>query len=285
MCRFTFYQGRPIRIGALITEPNHSLIKQSMMALEREEPLNGDGFGLAWYSDFDPANPALFKSVSPAWSNQNLLELSRVIESTCMLAHVRAATQGLIVSEPNCHPFKWKQYAFMHNGDIGGFANIRRHLLNLLSDEAFAHIKGTTDSEHFFGLLIDELRTVSHLEAWDRLPTAMMKAIRKVLTLIEAHAEGAPSYLNMVLTDGHLAVAVRMTTDAPSEADSLYVNLGRRYICENGICYMHDPGHHETAVVISSERLSDDPGWESVPVNTMILVEDGKIRDRMEIHL
>lgn len=285
MCRFTFYQGRPISIGSLIVEPRHSLINQSFGAVEREEPLNGDGFGLAWYDSAVSPEPALFKSISPAWSNNNLRELGRIIRANCIMAHVRAATQGLSVSEMNCHPFKWRQFAFMHNGDIGGFGRIRRALLGLLSDEAFGHIKGTTDSEHFFALVIDELRATSQLEPWDRLPTAMMGAVRKVLSLIEEHTVEERSYMNMVLTDGQLAVAMRLTTDDPSMADSLYLNLGRRYTCEDGICHMIDPGEHEKAVIISSEPLSDDPGWAPVPVNSMVLISEGRIQDKMAIQL
>ena len=111
MCRFTFYQGKPIRIGSLMTEPKHSLINQSFESEERDEPLNGDGFGLVWYNHQISDRPASFKSISPAWSNNNLLELSSIVESTCIMGHVRAATQGLLVSESNCHPFKWRQFA------------------------------------------------------------------------------------------------------------------------------------------------------------------------------
>ena len=49
MCRFTLYLGDPIRLASLVTEPRRSLIRQSFASEEREEPLNGDGFGIAWY--------------------------------------------------------------------------------------------------------------------------------------------------------------------------------------------------------------------------------------------
>jgi hypothetical protein len=49
MCRFTLYLGPPITLGSLLTEPSHSLIKQSFQSREREEPLTGDGFGVAFY--------------------------------------------------------------------------------------------------------------------------------------------------------------------------------------------------------------------------------------------
>lgn len=285
MCRFTFYQGKPIRISSLLTEPKHSLINQSFESKERDEPLNGDGFGLAWYNHHLSHEPALFKSVSPAWSNTNLLELSRMIESTCILAHVRAATQSLSVSEANCHPFKWGKYAFMHNGDIGGFPKIRRHILASLSDGIFAQVRGTTDSEHFFAVFLEELIKRDHMEAWDKIPSAMMSTIRMVIGLTRTYAPDEHSYMNMVVSDGHYSLAVRFTTDDPQYADSLYLNLGKQYLCEDGVCHMVNPGGHEKTVIISSEPLSKEPGWEPVPVNSMVLVYEGKIRDQMEIHL
>ena len=156
MCRFTFYLGESIPLSQLVTEPVHSLIHQSFHSDEREEPLNGDGFGLAWYIE-ESNEPALFRSVTPAWSNRNLRELARVTRSHCMLAHVRAATQVLEVSETNCHPFKQGQYTMMHNGDVGGFTAMRRALLNGLGEKAFRSIHGSTDSEHLFALFLDEL--------------------------------------------------------------------------------------------------------------------------------
>ena len=46
----------------------------------------------------------------------------------------------------------------MHNGDLGGFTQLRRSLLGQLSDEAFGLIRGSTDSEHIFALYIDHYR-------------------------------------------------------------------------------------------------------------------------------
>ena len=60
MCRFTFYMGPPIRMSTLVTEPSNSLIHQSVHARQREEPLNGDGFGVAWYLPKLSPEPAVF---------------------------------------------------------------------------------------------------------------------------------------------------------------------------------------------------------------------------------
>jgi predicted glutamine amidotransferase len=81
MCRFIVYVGEPITLDALITLPRNSLIHQSIKAEEFEERLNGDGFGIAWYAHAVSDEPALFRSVSPAWSNRNLQRLAKVVQS------------------------------------------------------------------------------------------------------------------------------------------------------------------------------------------------------------
>lgn len=273
MCRFVFYKGKPLYLRMLLTEPEHSLINQSFHARERDEPLNGDGFGVAWYAEGHD-EPALFRSVTPAWSNQNLRELARVTESHCVLAHVRAATQGLQVGEPNCHPFRRERLAFMHNGDIGGFAQLRRALVEALSDASFHAIRGTTDSEHFFALLCDELAGSQPRPTSAQMADALRRSIRRILALVARYAPGEHVYLNAVLTDGHAAVACRYTTDCEENADSLYTNTGRRYVCKDGVCHMLDPGEQNgSAVMVSSEPLSSDGGWGPVPVNHLIRIE------------
>lgn len=281
MCRFVFYQGSPIFLSELLTEPDHSLINQSFGAREREEPLNGDGFGVAWFAE-DSHQPALFRSVSPAWSNQNLLELARVVRSPCILAHVRAATQGT-VSENNCHPFRRGRLVFMHNGDIGGFDRLRRPLLTRLSDSAFDGIKGRTDSEHFLALIQDALAEQDD----DPSPVVLLDALKIALdTVRELTATFAPhelTYLNAVLTDGDSAVVCRYTDDDPDRAESLYLNQGRRFVCEDGICHMLEPGEGGGTLLVASEPLSTEPGWEMIEPNTALLIQDGEVIDSVAL--
>ncbi len=274
MCRLLLYQGRPIQLASLITDPKHSLINQSFNARERDEPLNGDGFGLAWFNHHVSKEPALFKSITPAWNNRNLQELSRVIESSCILAHVRAATQSLEVSETNCHPFKYQNFVFMHNGDVGGFRYFKRRIHTDLGDEAFNMIKGSTDSEHLFALIIDELLKIGSDD--DHMVQAIQKTLQRVVAYSEKYGQGEKSYMNFVLSNGNTSVAVRFTTDNPDYADSLYMNSGRKYKCEDGVCYMVEPNEDDRAIIISSEPLSKDPGWVKIPVFKMIVVRTGE---------
>ena len=270
MCRFTFYLGTPISLGSLITEPVHSLIKQSFNSKERSEPLNGDGFGIAWYANNDD-EAAVFRSITPAWNNGNLHDLSRVTNSGCIVAHVRAATQGLGVSEFNCHPFKSKSLSFCHNGDIGGFEKVRRPLVSSLSDDAYDSIKGSTDSEHLFALILDQLRKQTGEDSIESMANAMHDAVEIVKNLMQEHAPGHYCYLNLVLTNGQEAVVSRYTSDQEDKVSSLYINKGRRYVCEDGVCSMLSDSN-DNAVIVSSEPLSADDSWQEVPVNHMLLI-------------
>jgi predicted glutamine amidotransferase len=274
MCRFTFYYGPPLPIASLVTEPENSLINQSHNAREREEPLNGDGFGVVWYPGGELVEPGRFRALTPAWNNANLLSLARVVKSSCVLAHVRAATQVRAISEANCHPFVVGRHAFMHNGDLGGFDALRRRLVEQLSDRAFAAIEGQTDSEHLFALFLDELERVGDRgDTIEGLRDAVFATIARALELSARHAPGHDSYLNIAVTDGVRAVVTRFTTDTSYDGETLYWNSGKRYVCEGGACRMVEADPAGRAIIVSSERLSTDPGWEAVPRNSALLVD------------
>jgi predicted glutamine amidotransferase len=103
---------------------------------------------------------------------------------------------------------------------------------------------------------------------------ALRRAIRRVIALVSRHAPDEHIYLNAVLTDGNAAVACRYTTDRQENADTLYTNSGRRYICDDGVCRMLDPGEQNgSAVMVSSEPLSSDTGWSPVAINHLIRIE------------
>jgi len=275
MCRFTLYLGPPIRLEALVTQPKNSLIHQSFHNHERREPLNGDGFGVAWYDHDRCREPALFRSITPAWNNANLHSLAHVVESSCILAHVRAATRSYSVSQFNCHPFTWGPYSFMHNGIVGGFPAVRRPLLERLSDPFFDAIQGTTDSEHVFALFLENLARGPANPAAEDLADALRRTIEEIHALVERHAPQAYSLLNLAVSDGRCAVVTRCSTKPDYPGESLHVDRGRRYLCEEGACRMVPGDETGGAVIVSSEALSRDPGWETVPPDHFVLIRSG----------
>jgi predicted glutamine amidotransferase len=110
------------------------------------------------------ASAAVFRDIFPAWNNVNLRELCMATSSTCIMAHVRAASKGTGISHQNCHPFKAGRLMFCHNGRVFEFVRFRRRFKELLSDEAYNSIMGTTDSEVIFALLLTYLAKDGHNE-------------------------------------------------------------------------------------------------------------------------
>ncbi len=271
MCRFAAYLGHPILLSELVTEPVHSLIHQSYHSNERCEPLNGDGFGVAWYAPDVSPRPALYKEVMPAWSNQNLRELARVTRSGCVLTHVRAATLGSPVNRDNCHPFTRENLSFMHNGDVAGFPLYRRRMAGLLTDTAFACLAGSTDSEHAFSLLWDYHRELNGLTPLARLESAVVETIRTLERLRHEAGVEKPSMLNFAVSDGEHLVASRFSSNAGEEAASLYWTTGARLYCEDGQFHMDRDLERLGVLLIASEGLSPAFSWTRVPANHMIL--------------
>lgn len=284
MCRFTLYLGPSIRLSTLLIEPAHSLIHQSFRAIEREEPLNGDGFGIGWYAPRLTSEPAVFHSISPAWNNRNLRSIARAVASPCVLAHVRAATDGSEVHQANCHPFQHRRYLLMHNGSIGAFRRVRRKLLADLSDEAYNVIRGTTDSEYMFAVFIDELLKRGGLardpfDAPDgarRLAEHLAATIARILAVVKADGDGVPSALNVAVSDGVHAAASRFTSDPSAPPDTLYTLHEHIYATTSEEFAERKLEEHGQAVVVSSERLTPDHTWRAVPPNHIVAFSRGE---------
>jgi hypothetical protein len=64
MCRFLAYRGEPIFLDDLVCAPAHSLVHQSLHAVEAKTGTNGDGFGIGWYGE-RPEPGSTGRSVPP----------------------------------------------------------------------------------------------------------------------------------------------------------------------------------------------------------------------------
>ena len=272
MCRLLAYKGRPLPVDDLLYRPDHSLVQQSHHANEVSEPLNGDGFGLGWYEPDVTREPAVFASVTPAWNNRNLRYMAPKLVSPCILAHVRAATEGQ-VSEFNCHPFHHQNLLMAHNGSVQPFARIKRALVDRLSDERFLWLKGQTDSEHLFALFLDHYLARRQRDA-EAMADALQAMFDELAALKAAHGVTQASGLNMVVTDGRALVASRHCDDPGVAPASLHHTEGSHYVCDAGGCRMAPAPHHEQAVLIASEPLTrESQHWRDVPVRHFVLVD------------
>src|SRR5262245_66692082 len=114
MCRWIAYRGHPIALEQYVTAPAHSLIVQSLKALESTASTNGDGFGLGWY-DESHEEPGLYREVRPAWSDENLRHLRRHNRPRLFIGQVPAST-GTPTNRPNRQPFAPSRWIDTHTG-------------------------------------------------------------------------------------------------------------------------------------------------------------------------
>ena len=225
MCRIAAYQGPEIALARIVTRPTHSLLSQSRNATEAPTPVNGDGFGLAWYLP-EHAEPGLYRDVLPAWADENLNSLCRMVRSGLFIAHVRASTEGG-TSRANCHPFTYGRWSFCHNGQVPHFPAIRRRLEAALPDALYAQRHGTTDSEVLFLTLL--------ALGLDDDPAC---ALADLIPLIQPQPGDAPVRLTCVFSDGTRLFGFRHATDGtcPSLYLSGKLDAGGRAMASEPLC-------------------------------------------------
>jgi ergothioneine biosynthesis protein EgtC len=232
MCRLMGYLGSTIALERLLYQPEHSLMVQSYQPREMTSGVvNADGLGIGWYHSQHHVDPFTYKSTLPIWNETNLPELSRYIESACVLAYVRSATPGQALDMSNCQPFRDGRFLLIHNGFISNFRKtLYRPIRERLSDRIYQSINGTTDSEHLFALFLNELEiSLNHTEDGSKshcaiAPSGQHKALAQALhstliTLTElAKAYQVSFCANAIVSDGHHLIASRYAygTTAPS---------------------------------------------------------------------
>lgn len=264
MCRWLGYTGALITLEDVLFKPKNSLIDQSMSARSAETPTNGDGFGIGWYGN--KPSPGLFRSIRPAWNDFNLRSLANQIDSHLFLAHIRATSQAT-VQETNCHPFSYKNWLFVHNGEIHGIEKFRKRLIEAVSDELFTNILGTTDSEVMFylaltfGLEIDPQGALSRMAGF----------IEKIAT---RHGIPETLWMTLGLTDGKTLYALRYASDG--KAPTLY------YTRDVEDVYRTHPDlkgkfSMDTRFIASEPAGKAEESWLAVPESSFLRVRGTEI--------
>jgi len=263
MCRWIAYSGSPILLEEVLYKREHSLIDQSRHSRLGVETTNGDGFGVGWYTD---QGPGLYHGVSPAWSDRNLRQLAGHIRSANFFAHIRAST-GTPVQESNCHPFRFEQWLWMHNGSIAQFPKVKRDLVLAVDPELFPLIEGSTDSELMFYLALSfGLR--------DDPPGAVARMAGLIDATGHAHGIEHPLQMTVATSDGKRTWAFRYSTERNSR--SLFYSTDVETL---RVMYPDNPmlqGVSEESRLIVSEPLGDMHGaWNAVPEGTYGVIQEG----------
>ena len=266
MCRWLAYSGEPIRTSDLVLHAKHSLVAQSLDSPLGAETVNGDGFGFGWYPpELSPTHsPGLFRSLEPAWNDENLREIADAVYSPLFFSHVRAAA-GPPIQQTNCHPFRYDNWLFMHNGVISDFGTVKRELTFAVDPWLYPHIKGTTDSEVLFHLALTfGLR--------DDPVAAMQKAVQLVESVGQEHDVRFPMQGTMAVTDGSTIWAFRYSSQGQSRTLFHSVDVETLQGMYPDVENFTRLGRH--AHVIVSEPLNDLPGaFLEVPESTVAILD------------
>jgi glutamine amidotransferase len=258
------YKGGSIRLQDLLFEPQQNLIDQSLSSRSAETPTNGDGFGVGWYGSWK--YPGVFRSIRPAWNDANLRSLAENVESPLFLAHVRA-TSLATVQETNCHPYRYNNWLFVHNGEIFEVEKFRRELLIAVDKKYFENILGSTDSELMF-----------HLALTFGLEEEPAAAMARMVGFVEETGKkfGVPEsmWMTVGLSDGKTLWAFRYASDG--NAPTLYHS--REVIELERINPALKGRLSDSARIIVSEPVGKyQEMWSEVPQGSMLSVEKGSV--------
>src|SRR5207237_1284260 len=245
MWRLAWSVGRPLRVGAIVSAPPHSLLVQSYRPREMQSgTVNADGYGAAlWLDDANP-EPALYRTAAPIWSDPNQRWMNERLVVRSLIGAVRSATPGIGFELANVQPFARGSIAFAHNGFITGFRHgVQRAIREGLGSEAYESIEGSSDSEHVFALVLDGARA---------LPDALRTAIGRLDAICDRLDRTAVATL--LVGDGDQLVGVRWARGF--KPASLYWAPFKQGVC------------------LASEPL-DDTRWKEIPADHLAVARAG----------
>ncbi|MEE2032232.1 class II glutamine amidotransferase [Rhodococcus chondri] len=248
------YSGEPILAADLLFRPEHSLIDQSLHSRLGATTTNGDGFGVGWYGE--GTEPAVYKSIEPAWNDENLREIARQVRTPMLLAHVRAST-GTPVQRSNCHPFRHGRWLWMHNGVLHGFHEMRRELLLAVDPALFLDMEGSTDSEMLFYLALT-------FGLVDDPFAAVARAVGLVEEVGRTHGVENPVQMTVATTDGESLWVFRYSSERHSRSLFFSTEIATLRALHPEVEVLQELGG-ETRFVVSEPLRDLEGAWNEVP--------------------
>jgi glutamine amidotransferase len=178
-----------------------------------------------------------------------------------------------------------------HNGDLARFEEMKFDLLPYIRPEIARYIRGTTDSEWIYALIMSQVADPTRDLDAEEIRTAVRTALSIVRDVRDKRGIDVSSSVNLFLCDGNDLVATRFTFDFGCYSDklnqanltylSLWYTFGRDYGFHDGEWKMRGGLDDNDSIIVASEPLTRDPStWLEVPEYSMIFVfqEQGERR-------
>jgi glutamine amidotransferase len=215
--------------------------------------------------------------------DRNLKGLAEKIRAHCLLAHVRGVPYNtrVEIATQNVHPFQFEGVPLVlaHNGDLARFAQMKPLLAPHVKPEFAAQIRGTTDSEWVYALVVSALKNPYARPTGDELHEAVARALQALRAARARLGIATSSMLNLFITDGTQLAAARYCFDFgcyPTDPDefipghlsyySLWYTAGRDYGLHDGEWKMTGGSEAANSILVASEPLTrDTSAWVEVP--------------------
>jgi predicted glutamine amidotransferase len=273
MCRmFAFRSSVLSHVHASLLAAENALAIQSL-----EHP---DGWGVSYYNS---RFPHLIRSEKQALADGLFRELSGVVATRTLLAHIRQATTGK-VSVLNCHPFQHGPWSFAHNGQVAEFeqgSDIQRQLTEAVDPRFRNHILGTTDSEVCFYLFLSRLgRRVEDIYHHGIPGDVVRDALQEMTDVVMERAPepnpDEPNRLCFLVTNGSVMLASRFRR-------TLHFSTYKSECPESSTCDSYEPNRCEQEVsdglvkhlIVSSEEVQGPNVWIEMVDGDAVYVDQG----------
>lgn len=296
MCRAIIYLGKKTKMFPFTHEAHNSLVSQTVNPRYMKHGFNltGNGF-IAWnHINRQLQDPIIYKSKLIPYYDYNYYMQTKMIETDCFISHVRggALSSGVVLTLPNAHPFYFKgaEIALAHNGGLhnGTFKQqqeINTEMMKRTSAKWFGEIRGTTDSEHIYALLLTCLDEQKGKPIEEALKEAVLQTLDIIQSIRKRFKVYAASPVNLFIASGNFIMVVRYTYDFgvfDTELTrkhltfySLWFTLGGEFVKKNGIYQM--TSDERSSICFASEPLSRNVrSWIEVPEYSMTFVKRAK---------
>lgn len=263
MCRFFGFLGSaPAKVDWHLARAGNSLLAQSRR--DRAGDCHLDGWGIGYYVG---GFPIVAWSASPAPDDGKFLIAAHSVRGHAVIAHVRDASVG-VPALVNTHPFTFGRWLFAHNGTVRPFERVAPTLIAEIPPALLTWRQGGTDSELVFYWLLARLMhagiDISQPCVDFAATTAIMATAIKELgrRCDQAEAEGEPSRLNVLLTDGSMLLATRWR-------HSLYWSERRGSPFRSTFV---SNARDRRGIVVASEPIDEEP-WQEVADHSLLTID------------
>jgi predicted glutamine amidotransferase len=167
-----------------------------------------DAWGLGFYQG---GEVLLQRRPKPPAEPVDFYALTRDLRTDVIVGHVRAGTIGQPKNE-NTHPFRFRSWLFAHHGTIPNFEKVKDELLSEVPDFLRRNIRGQTDSEHLFHMMLAFLHDETKLDDQNvsiaLVRDAVQTSVAKVRQVVGKEAADAMECA-LALTNGRVLLATR----------------------------------------------------------------------------